>query len=94
MAFNKLVDLLCEANLNLHFYENDELKGAYYANWHAIYATFLYQNGFNELINRKLSIVDLGVLLNKISKEYKSEQSQQTWIEYLAQEILKKIEFI
>ena len=73
----EIMHLLVETVQTHHQYQESQLKGEYNIQWSDWYATFLLENGLEELWGRKISQEELSALLVQLDAEYNSKDSHK-----------------
>ena len=82
--------LLVNTVQNHHQYQESQLKGEYNIHWSDWYASFLLENGLEELWGKKISQEELSALLVQLDAEYNSEEREMNWPAYYADKMVNK----
>jgi hypothetical protein len=83
----QISDLLHQASLAHHAYEQDELNGEYDQQWPAWYAAWLLDNGLAELLEKRPEAAGLAKFLEDSSlafKDLSNQSDEQSWQDYTA----------
>lgn len=86
--FEKISDLLHQASLAHHAFEQEGLNGKFDQNWPSWFATWLLDNGLPALLEKKPDPAGLAKFLEDTSLEFKSLSDKQTWQDYTAAELI------